>query len=70
MAYLQGTKITQPNKPHIRFHYVNPYREYGIIEGRTLTQENVGLGKNDEQFKNVLSHYNISEEDFIKRLCE
>lgn len=68
MAYLQGTKITQPNKPHIKFHYVNPYREYGIIEGKTLTQENVGLGKNDEQFKNVLSYYNISEEDFIKSI--
>lgn len=68
MAYLKGTKVTQPDKPQIKFHYVNPYREYGISDGKTLTQENVGLGRNDEQFRNVLSHYKITEFDFIKSL--
>ena len=68
MAYMNGTKITQPDKPKIRFHYINPYREYGVTEGKTLTQENVGLCKNDEQFMNVLNYYNISVEDFIKNL--
>ena len=68
MAYMNGTKITQPDNPKIKFHYVNPYREYGIIEGKTLTQENVGMGKNDEQFMNVLNYYKISEKEFINNL--
>lgn len=68
MAFLQGTKIIQIQNSYSNLHYVNPYREYGIINGKTLTQENVMLGKNDEQFKNVLSYYNISEEDFIKSI--
>lgn len=70
MALLNNTKITQPEKPHIKFHYVNPYREYGITYGKTLTQENVGLGKNDEQFRNVLNYYRITEEDFIERIIK
>lgn len=68
MAFLQGTKIIQIQNSYSNLTYINPYREYGIIEGKTLTQENVGLGKNDEQFKNVLSYYNISEEEFIKSI--
>lgn len=68
MAYLKNTKIIQPDKPILKFHYVNPYREYGIEEGNTLTKENVGLKKNDEQFHNVLKYYGITEQDFINKI--
>ena len=70
MALLNGTKISQPDEPHLKFHYVNPYREYGLTIGTTLAQKNVGENLNDKQFLDVMNYYNISEEDFIKRLCE
>ena len=62
MAILQGTKIIQTKKPYINVCYVNPYREYGISGGRTLTQINVDLNKNDEQFMNMMNHYGITIE--------
>lgn len=68
MAILNNTRIKQPKHPHLNFRYVNPYREYGLINGKTLTQENVGFGRNDEQFYNVLRYYNIDMYSFIKRL--
>ena len=68
MAILNNTRIRQPKKPHLNFRYVNPYREYGIIKGNTLTQENVGLCKNDKQFHDILKYYKIDIYDFIKRL--
>lgn len=70
MALLNGTKISQPDEPNLKFHYVNPYREYGLTIGTTLAQKNVGENLNDKQFLDVMNYYNISEEDFIKRLCE
>lgn len=68
MAFLNKTKIIQIPKSYSNLRYVNPYREFGIIEGKTLTQVNVGLRKNDEQFLNILKFYNISETEFIKKI--
>lgn len=71
MAYLKRTKVIQPKHPQIRFHYVNPYREYGLLGGgETLAQINVGENQNDKQFKAVMEYYHISEVDFINKLCE
>lgn len=66
MAVLNGTKIRQVKNPMTRLRYVNPYREYGIDCGTTLTQQNVIEGKNDVQIKNILSYYGMSEEEFIE----
>ena len=68
MAVLNRTKIMQIEKSYTNVKYVNPYREYGLECGKTLAQFNVGLEKNDEQFKNILNHYDINEAEFIKLL--
>ena len=69
MALLNKTKIRQvENKPEMNLRYINPYREYGIEDGDTLTNINVNEGQNDRQFKAILTHYNISEERFIQYL--
>lgn len=68
MAMLNKTKIRQIPNSYSNLRYVDPYREYGIIEGKTLTQVNVGLGKNDEQLLNILKFYNISETEFIEKI--
>ena len=65
MVVLNGGNIRQINNPQINYKFVNPYREYGISAGSTLTQQNVGENKNDEQFRNILSHYGITEKMFI-----
>ncbi|SEQ46335.1 Glycosyl transferase family 2 [Treponema bryantii] len=65
MAILNGRKISQPDKPHISFHYVNPYREYGLTEGNTLTKINVGQSKNDYQFLEVMKYYFQNTEKFL-----
>lgn len=65
MAILQGTKIRQAKKADVAQQYVNPYREYGIASGATLGQINVQQNKNDEQFRAVLAHYKVSEQEFI-----
>lgn len=66
MAILNGTKIKQVENPYTQFRYVDPYREYGITSGGTLTQENVLQGKNDIQFRAIMNHYNIPDEKLIK----
>lgn len=68
MVILNGRKIRQINKAYIKLRFINPYREYGIISGSTLTQQNVGENKNDVQLRNILSHYGISEQKFIDYL--
>lgn len=68
MVILNGKKIRQISNPLTHLCYVNPYREYGISGGTTLTQQNVGENKNDTQFRNVLKYYNISENKFIEYL--
>lgn len=68
MAYLNKTKIEQIPDSYINVKYVNPYREYGLEVGQTLTQINVGLGKNDEQFKAIMDNYGIMEKEFIKTI--
>lgn len=65
MAILNNTKIRQVKNPYNSLCYVNPYREYGIIKGQTLSQENVCENKNDVQFKNILNYYHILEENFV-----
>ena len=68
MAVLNGTKVKQLPKPYINVKYVNPYREYRLENGETLSQVNVGQNRNDSQFRAVLNHYDIKEEDFISFL--
>ena len=68
MAYLKNTKIEQIPNSYVNVRYVNPYREYGIDKGETLTQINVDMGKNDEQFNSVMSYYGISEKDFVSSI--
>lgn len=57
MAVMKGTKIRNVKKGYSKLTYVNPEREYGIIEGATLAAENVVNGKNDEQLKKILKRY-------------
>jgi hypothetical protein len=59
MTILNGTKVRVVKHPLNRIKYVNPYREYGLNHGHTLSSINVDSGKNDEQFKNVINHYGI-----------
>lgn len=68
MVILNNRSIRQIKKPLTNLCFINPYREYGITEGTTLMQQNVGENKNDIQFKNVLAHYGISEQRFIEYL--
>ena len=70
MAILQKTKIVQTKNPYINVCYVNPYREYGISDGKTLTQINVDQNKNDEQFINMMAYYGISTESLENYLEE
>lgn len=65
MVILNKKTIRQIRNPLTNLRFVNPYREYGISGGATLTQKNVGQNKNDEQFRAILSHYKISEQEFI-----
>lgn len=65
MVILNNKRIRQIKNPLTTPQFTNPYREYGITSGSTLMQQNVGENKNDIQFKNVLEHYGISEQQFI-----
>ncbi len=65
MVIFSGKKIRQIQNPMTKLCFVNPYREYGINGGVTLTQQNVIGSKNDIQIKNVLSHYEVSDSTFI-----
>lgn len=65
MVVFNGKKIRQIQNPMTKQRFINPYREYGIIDGVTLTQQNVIGGKNDIQIRNILSHYEISDTKFI-----
>lgn len=65
MVILNKKTIRQIRNPLTNLRFVNPYREYGISGGTTLTQKNVGQNKNDEQFQAILAHYKISEQEFI-----
>lgn len=68
MTVMNETKIRHCDKAYLNLRFVNPYREYGIVEGSTLGQENVGLGKNDIQFKAIMEHYKINEKEYIEYL--
>ena len=68
MIHLNGKSIRQIKNPLTNLRFVNPYREYGISEGETLTKQNVGQNKNDIQFHNILTYYGIAEKTFIKFL--
>jgi len=61
MCILNKTKIMQLSHSYTNVCYVNPYREYGITYGATLSDQNVTLNKNDTQFQAVMKHYGLSE---------
>lgn len=61
MCILNKTKIMQISHSYTNVCYVNPYREYGITYGATLSDQNVTLNKNDTQFQAVMKHYGFSE---------
>ncbi|MDR2409925.1 MAG: hypothetical protein LBE13_17690 [Bacteroidales bacterium] len=54
-----NTRIRVVRKPSNRVKYVNPYREYNLIDGYKLTTINVDNAQNDEQFKKVMNYYKI-----------
>ena len=66
MSLLANTKIRQVKGPLNKLRYVNPYREYGIIDGQTLTQINVGQRKNDIQFNAIRNYYKIDEKKMVE----
>ena len=65
MALLKGIKIRTPKKAIRRIQYVNPYREYGIIDGDTLTTVNHDGGQNKTALSAILKHYNLSKISFM-----
>lgn len=68
MVQLNGKTIRQIKNPYTNLRFINPYREYGIIEGSTLMQMNVGENMNDIQFNAILEYYGISQSNFIEYL--
>lgn len=68
MTIMNGNEIRHCKKANLNLRFVNPYREYGIVDGVTLGQENVGLGKNDIQFNAIMSYYKINEKEYIEYL--
>ena len=65
MALLKGVKIRTPKKAIRRIQYVNPYREYGIIDGDTLTTVNYYGGQDKTALSALLKHYNLSKISFM-----
>ncbi len=65
MCILNKTKIMQIEKSYYNLCYVNPYREYGIIKGETLTQQNVYQNQNDKQIASIVSYYKIDLSSLI-----
>lgn len=61
MCILNKTQIMQVSHSYTNVCYVNPYREYGIIPGETLSDQNVTLNKNDAQFQTVMNYYGLNE---------
>lgn len=68
MALLRGTKTKQIADSYVNVKYVNPYREYGLENGATLAQINVGYDKNDEQLQAILKHYALTEHLLCEKL--
>lgn len=66
MVNLNEKSIRQIKKPYTNLRFINPYREYGISEGTTLMQQNVGENKNDIQFKAILDYYKISQKTLVE----
>lgn len=65
MALLKGIRIRTPKKSIRCFRYVNPYREYGIIDGDTLTTANYDGGQNKTALCALLKHYNLNKINFM-----
>jgi hypothetical protein len=63
MAVLQGTKISIV-KENMYLIFINPENELGLTTEDTLTKINVLQGKNDEQLKAVVEHYNLYDKLF------
>ncbi|MDR2406667.1 MAG: glycosyltransferase [Bacteroidales bacterium] len=60
MAILNHTRIRVV--PHLcsRVKYINPYREYNLIDQYKLADLNIGDNQNDIQFRNLLEYYKIN----------
>ena len=66
MTILGNTPIRIVKKPYNKVKYINPYREYDLNNQFKLAAVNIGDSQNDEQFKKVLTYYNID----LKSLCK
>ena len=66
MVILNDTKILVVRRPH-KLKYINPYREYGLNKEYRLSSVNIDESYNDQQFINILSHYNINLYSLINK---
>jgi hypothetical protein len=55
-----NTRIRVVRRPCNKAKYVNPYREYNLIDGYKLTTINVDNDQNDAQLKKVMNYYKIN----------
>lgn len=65
MVLLNGVKIRSPKKAIRHVRYVNPYREYGIVSGDTLTTVNYDGGQNKAALCALMNHYGLSKHEFM-----
>jgi hypothetical protein len=59
MGVLNGTPVRVVKNLRHRVKYVNPYREYNLVNQKKLSTVNVDNGENDKQIKAVMNHYKI-----------
>jgi hypothetical protein len=59
MAILCHTSIRQARNPCNKVKYVNPYREYGLINQFKLTNINIHDDQNQAQIQRIMDYYNI-----------
>jgi hypothetical protein len=60
MLIKNNISIRVVKNPCNRVKYVNPYREYNLIDGYKLANVNVDSDQNDVQFKKVMDYYKIN----------
>ncbi|MDD6003450.1 MAG: glycosyltransferase family A protein [Bacteroidales bacterium] len=68
MSLLCGTMIKLPENPILKLKCVDVYKEYGLNGNSSLQHENVEQNLNDVQIRNIMNHYNISDEDLYKMI--
>jgi hypothetical protein len=59
MAVKNNVRIRVVRNPYNQIKYVNPYRDYKLIDQYTLTSQNVDNNQNDIQFKKIIEYYKI-----------